>query len=127
MDFGFFQGFAKTKQGERERDSGFGVAPLYGGRPTCFWEEVAFSAPSSSALGTGRRWLLQHRHRRLLLPGGGGFRIIAGTGVRFMVFYFSIYEFELIWFSLLDLNLLPLICLVEWLSSGFDLAVDGGR
>ncbi|WZZ39569.1 hypothetical protein YC2023_035828 [Brassica napus] len=78
---------------------GFGVAPLYGGRPTCFWEGVAFSAPFSPALGTGRRWLLQHRHRRLLLPGGGGFRSIVGTGVR----------------------------LVEWLSSGFDLAVDGGR
>ncbi|KAF3535467.1 hypothetical protein F2Q69_00025371 [Brassica cretica] len=117
MDFGFFQGFAKTKQGERERDSGFGVAPLYGGRPTCFWEGVVFSAPSSPALGTGRRWLLQHRHRRLLLPGGGGFRTIAGTGVHPSV-WFEIYVY--VGFEYLE-------GLVEWLSSGFDLAVDGGR
>nr|VDC95685.1 unnamed protein product [Brassica oleracea] len=61
----------------------------------CFWEVVAFSAPSSTAFVSGRRWLLQHRYRRLLLPGGGGFLSIASAGFLLGFSPTSIYESEL--------------------------------
>ncbi|CAH8320432.1 unnamed protein product [Eruca vesicaria subsp. sativa] len=50
------------------RGGGFYSSAIVG---FCFWEAVASSAPLSSALVSGKRWLLQHRYRRLLSPGGG--------------------------------------------------------
>ncbi|KAF2602805.1 hypothetical protein F2Q70_00026737 [Brassica cretica] len=114
--------------------SGFGGALLLGGRLTCFWKGVASSAPSSPVLVTGRRWLLQHRYRRLLLPGGGGFLSIAGAGFRLGFSLTSIYEFEhhlILYpsglFESLDAfgGFAFFEGLVEWLRPVFDSAVNG--
>ncbi|KAG5400323.1 hypothetical protein IGI04_014930 [Brassica rapa subsp. trilocularis] len=58
----------------------FGGAPLYGGRPILSPEVMAFSTSSSPVSVSGRRWLLQHRDRRLLFPGGGGSLSTASAG-----------------------------------------------
>ncbi|KAF3607234.1 hypothetical protein DY000_02049078 [Brassica cretica] len=41
---------------------------------------MAFSASSSPVSVSGRRWLFQHRERRLLFPGGGGSLSTASAG-----------------------------------------------
>ncbi|KAF3584385.1 hypothetical protein F2Q69_00030532 [Brassica cretica] len=45
---------------------------------------MAFSASSSPVSVSGRRWLFQHRDRRLLFPGGGGSLSIASAGWRLL-------------------------------------------
>ena len=64
------------------RSVGFslGGAPIYGGRPILSREVMAFSASSSPISVSGRRWLLQHRDRWLLVPGGGGSLSTASAG-----------------------------------------------
>ncbi|KAL0648932.1 hypothetical protein Bca4012_047223 [Brassica carinata] len=101
-------------------------------------------------LVSGKRWLFQHLLRRLWVPGGGGsfsiaiavnhFRrrwlhdIIASAFVLGFFYFSSFRSTSLslfdpsVWFEVyVFVGFEYLEGLVEWLSSGFDFAVDGGR
>ncbi|KAF3532769.1 hypothetical protein DY000_02038307 [Brassica cretica] len=73
---------ALSRGGYRSVGFSLGGAPIYGGRPILSREVMAFSASSSPISVSGRRWLLQHRDRRLLVPGSGGSLSTASAGCR---------------------------------------------
>ncbi|KAL0825387.1 hypothetical protein Bca101_049064 [Brassica carinata] len=102
-------------------------------------------------LVSGKGWLFQHLLRWLWVPGGGGSFSIAIVGFCFReavasvaslapafvlgFCYFSSFRSTSlslfdpsVWFEVyVFVGFEYLEGLVEWLSSGFDLAVDGGR